>query len=297
LGDLLKYYYRQPPIGMTMTAAKTYPISIIDVFAETRLAGNQLAVVHEAADLSDEQMQSIARETNFSETTFVLERREERATVRIFTPAWELPFAGHPTVGTAWELTQGEGSITLDLPVGPVPVNFIDGIGWMVPPEVSFTGSLDPQTAADLIGVMPDAFSDNLPIELAEVGPRFVLIPVKDLATLKSAKLNGDLHQSLLQKGIGVQCVFVFTDEAYEPAADYASRMFFESAGLREDPATGSANSAFAAYLRKHLGKVGGVIVDQGVEINRPSRLYLKVDAELQVGGKVQPVIRGELQI
>lgn len=273
-----------------------YPISIVDVFAERQLAGNQLAVVKDAASLTDEQMQAIALETNFSETTFVTETSEGRASVRIFTPAWELPFAGHPTVGTAWVLTGGRGSITLDLGVGPVDVVFEEGVGWMTPPEVAFTGTIDVAQAADLVGLQPSDFAADLPIELAEVGPKFVLLPVKDLATLKKAKLNGDLHQQLLGEGIGVQCVFVFTAEAYEPAADYASRMFFESSGVREDPATGSANTAFAAYLRKHLGNLGRVVVDQGVEIKRPSRLYLDVADTIRVGGKVQPVIEGTLE-
>ena len=276
---------------------RTYPISIIDVFAESRLAGNQLAVVHDAAGLSDAEMQAIALEMNYSETTFVIERSARRARVRIFTPAFELPFAGHPTVGTAWELTRGEGSITLELNVGPVTVDFNDGVGWMTPPPVQFKGSLEVSTAAQLVGLPEAACGTDLPIELAEVGPQFLLLPVKDLASLKACDLDVELHRRLLAEGLGVQCVFVFTSEAYGDDADYASRMFFESAGKREDPATGSANSAFAAYLRKHRGELGDVVVDQGVEINRPSRLYLKVAEPLQVGGRVQPVIRGELQL
>jgi len=275
--------------------SRNYPISILDVFAEQPLSGNQLAVVHDAASLADDEMQAIALETNFSETTFVTARSEGRASVRIFTPAWELPFAGHPTVGTAWELTRGKGSITLDLGVGPVSVRFDDGIGWMTPPEVSFAGTLDGAMAAELIGLSPADLATDLPIELAQVGPRFVLIPLRSLDALKAARLKGELHQQLLADGVGVQCVFVFTAQPYTPDADYAARMFFESSGVREDPATGSANSAFAAYLRKHRGEVGAVVVDQGVEINRPSRLYLRVAASLEVGGKVQPVMTGQL--
>ena len=276
---------------------QSYPISIIDVFAETRLSGNQLAVVHDAGSLSDEQMQSIALEMNFSETTFVTERSDGHAKVRIFTPAFELPFAGHPTVGTAWDLTQGQGSITLDLAVGPVEVTFNQGIGWMTPPPVTFTGSLDASIAAELVGLPEDAFAQDLPIELAEVGPKFVLLPVKDLPSLQAADLQTELHKKLLDEGVGVQCVFLFTADSYGADADYAARMFFNSAGKREDPATGSANAAFAAYLHRHLGEIGDVVVDQGVEMNRPSRLYLKVAAQVQVGGRVQPVIRGELQV
>ena len=270
--------------------SRSYRVSMVDVFAETKLAGNQLAVVHDAGSLTAVEMQAIALETNFSETTFILEQSAGRARVRIFTPTWELPFAGHPTVGTAWVVTEGQGSVTLDLPVGPVAVEFEQGIGWMTPPEVTFGGTIDAHIAADLVGLAPTDFADELPIELAEVGPRFVLLPVKDLATLRRAKLDGDLHARLMADDVGVQCVFLFTEEAYEPAADFASRMFFNSAGVREDAATGSANTAFAAYLRKHRGNLGDVVVDQGVEINRPSRLYLRVTDPLQVGGKVQPV-------
>ena len=275
----------------------TYPFQIVDVFAETQLAGNQLAIVHDAADLTTEQMQAIALETNYSETTFVTARSEGRASVRIFTPAFELPFAGHPTVGTAWALTGGQGSVTLDLNIGPVEVCFIDGIGWMTTPPVSFDGYVPQADAAKLIGLDSADIATDLPVELASVGPKFVLIPARNLAALRRAKLDGELHARMLSDGLPVQCVFVFTAESYAEDADYACRMFFESAGVREDPATGSANAAFAAYLRKHLGDVGDVVVDQGVEMNRPSRLYLKVNDVLQVGGRVQRVVDGELHV
>lgn len=147
----------------------TLPISVLDVFAERPLAGNQLAVVHDAA-------------------------------VRIFTPINELPFAGHPTIGTAWALTGGAGNITLDLGVGPVPVHFEDGIGWLQPPEVTFQGELSRQEAAALIGLAED-------------------------------HLAGDFS-------------FVFTSEAYSDDAQFTARMIFDVGGLREDPATGSANAA-----------------------------------------------------
>ncbi len=284
-----------------MTA--TYPISIVDVFAEQPLSGNQLAVVHQAASLSSRQMQAIALETNYSETTFVLAQDEGSARVRIFTPVQELPFAGHPTVGTAWVLSGGSGQITLELGVGPVTVEFADGIGWMTPPEVAFTGSLETQLAADLVNLDTGDLSTRLPLELAEVGPKFLLLPVKDLAALRAARLNADLHARLVAEGLDVQCVFLFSEQPYADgavaggAADYAARMFFNSGGIREDPATGSANTAFAAYLRKHLGLLGEVTVDQGVEIGRPSRLYLRVQDTLQVGGRVQPVIEGTLTV
>ena len=274
--------------------------SIVDVFAERPLQGNQLAVVEDAAALSTEQMQDIAREMNYSETTFVTEAGEARARVRIFTPEWELPFAGHPTLGTAWVLGRGRGVYTLELDVGPVQVTFEedtheDELAWMVPPPVRFDGTFPAEQAAALVGLSEQQLDGDFPVRLAEVGPKFVLIGVRDLAALRAARLNESLHQEHLAAGVGVQCVFVFSAEPYSPAAQFSARMFFESGGVREDPATGSANSAFAAYLRD-LGWSGRqVLVDQGMEIRRPSRLYLDLRDPLRVGGKVQPVAAGTL--
>ena len=270
-------------------------LTIVDVFAERRYAGNQLAVVHDARDLSTEQMQDIAREMNFSETTFVLERDDERARVRIFTPEWELPFAGHPTLGTAWVLAGGEGSYILDLDAGAVRVDFDGDLGWMTPPPVSLGGEFDRHAASDLIGLAASQLDPQFPVRLAEVGPTFILIGVKDLAALRAAKLSERLHQQHLADGVGMQCVFLFTSDSYGPDADFAARMFFNSGGVREDPATGSANSAFAAYLGALKGEAFEAVVDQGVEMKRASRLYLRVNDSVQVGGKVQLVVRGYL--
>ena len=269
-------------------------LTIVDVFAESLYAGNQLAVVEDCAHLDDATMQDIAREMNFSETTFVTDRQKGRATVRIFTPAWELPFAGHPTLGTAWVLAGGEGEYTLDLGVGPVRVAFTDGLGWMEPPPVEFNGLMEPDKAAELIGLEVADLDADYPLQFAEVGPKFILIGVKTLEALRRAKLNGDLHADYVASGVGVQCVFIFSRDSYGDDADYAARMFFHSGNVREDPATGSANSAFAAYLKELFGMGRSYVVDQGVEMLRPSRLYLEIGETNRVGGRVQPVATGE---
>ncbi len=272
-------------------------LTILDVFAERAYAGNQLAVVRGAADLSTEQMQAIALETNFSETTFVTQESDHAATVRIFTPREELPFAGHPTVGTAWLLAGGTGAYTLRLAAGEVPVAFVDGIGWMQPPPVALGDLFDAADAAGLIGLDVADLDEAYPSRLAEVGPRFVLIGVKSLTALRRARLDADLHRAHLEAGRGVQCVFVFTAEAYGADADFASRMFFEAGGIREDPATGSANTAFAAYLTDLRGTAESLVVDQGVEIGRPSRLYLRTGDPIRVGGRVFEVLSGTLGV
>lgn len=268
-------------------------LTIVDVFAEKPLAGNQLAVVRDVGSLSDRSMQDIAREMNFSETTFVTEEGDGRARVRIFTPDLELPFAGHPTLGTAWVLSGGQGSCTLDLAAGEVPVVFEDGIGWLTPPPVALGDSFEGERAAALVGLNADQLDPTHPVRFAEVGPRFILIGLKDLAALKGAKLDESLHRQYLDEGLGVQCVFVFTADAYGPDADYASRMYFHTGNVREDPATGSANSAFAAYLRDLRGGTLDVVVDQGVEMLRPSRLYLRIGETLQVGGRTKKIASG----
>lgn len=272
-------------------------LTIVDVFAERPLTGNQLAVVRGAEALTTTRMQDIAREMNFSETTFVLEETSARARVRIFTPEWELPFAGHPTLGTAWVLGRQHKGYTLDLDIGPVPVTFEDDFAWMVPPAVRFCGSLEGEAAARLVGLDVSDLHDGYPVRLAEVGPQFVLIGVRDLAALRRARLEESLHRDYQARGLGVQCVFVFSPEAYDATAQFSARMFFESGSVREDPATGSANTAFAAYL-KELGWPGQVVVvDQGVEIRRPSRLYLDLDDPLRVGGRVHAVAEGRLLV
>lgn len=271
--------------------------SIVDVFAEHPLQGNQLAVVEDAAALSTRQMQDIAREMNYSETTFVTEADEDRARVRIFTPEWELPFAGHPTLGTAWVLGRGRDVYTLELDVGRVQVTFEKEMVWMVPPPVQLGATFPAERAAALVGLAEEQLDGSFPVRLAEVGPRFVLIGVRDLAALKVARLDEARHQAYLAAGEPVQCVFVFSAEPYGSDAQFAARMFFESGGVREDPATGSANSAFAAYLEDLGWRGRQVVVDQGVEIRRPSRLYLDLGDPLRVGGKVQPVAVGTLTL
>lgn len=270
-------------------------LTIVDVFAERRYAGNQLAVVHDAGGLSSAEMQDIAREMNFSETAFVLESSRTRARARYFTPDRELPFAGHPTLGTAWVLSGGKGRFLLDLPAGTVPVEFAADLGWFSSPPVQLGGEFDRALAADLVGLAPEQLDDEFPVRLAEVGPQFLIVGMKNRQALAAARLDPQRHRARLADGYPVQSVFLFSADAHAADADFGARMFFDSGGVREDPATGSANAAFAAYLRDVLGAEARVVVDQGVEMKRPSRLYLDLGDPIRVGGKVQLVVEGRL--
>jgi trans-2,3-dihydro-3-hydroxyanthranilate isomerase len=266
-------------------------LSIVDVFAEARYQGNQLAVVEDAADLSSDTMQDIAREMNFSETTFVVSQADGRAAVRIFTPGQELPFAGHPTLGTAWVLSGGRGSITLSLAAGDVPVRFEDGIGWLTPPPATEGDPLAPDQAAALLGLEERDLDPQLDAQVVQCGPVFSIIGVRSLPALQRIRVDRAVQQ---EQGAG-SMPFAVCRGGYSPDADFAARMqFFDGTGMREDPATGSANAAFAAYLRAR-GITGPQIVEQGFEIRRPSRIHLRIGETLAVGGKVQPVAEGQL--
>jgi trans-2,3-dihydro-3-hydroxyanthranilate isomerase len=268
---------------------------VVDVFAERPFAGNQLAVVLDAASLSRAQMQAIALETNFSETTFVTGTAPGTADVRIFTPTSELPFAGHPTLGTAWVLAAGAPEQTLNLAAGAVPVRFEAGVAWMTPPPVRFDEGIGPERAAALLGLPRTALDDAFPIRFAAVGPRFLLVGVEDQNALTSLRIDEGLLAGLSRAG-ELFSVFAFCRETTDPETDFAARMFFSAAGgLREDPATGSANTAFAAYLQILGEGSGSAVVEQGVAMNRPSRLYLRYADGIEVGGRVQEVLRGRL--
>ena len=240
-------------------------------------------------------MQAIAREMNLSETAFVVEERPGEARVRIFTPSQELPFAGHPTLGTAWLLGRDSDLYTLDLAAGRVEVTFdADGVAWMSPPPVDLGERLPLRTAAALIGLAEADLDAGYSCRFATVGPWFVLIGVRTLDALRQAlRVEPGVYEDLSNGDF--LYVFVFTAEAYSADADFAARMFMVRES-REDPATGSASAAFAAYLRS-LGVTGEFVVEQGFEIDRPSRLYLKVGDTIRVGGKVRPVLAGTLRL
>ena len=285
--------FRKPVQAVKAATHSAMDCSIVDVFAERPLAGNQLAVVRECAHLDAGAMQAIARELNFSETTFVVEERDGEAKVRIFTPDRELPFAGHPTLGTAWVLGRDLGSYTLDLAAGRVRVTFESGgIAWMEPPPVDLGHSLDARRAAALLGLDESDLDARYPARFATVGPWFVLIGVRSLDALRRVVVDPVVYEDVAAGGR--LAVFVFADEPYNDDADFAARMLIVNKGIREDPATGSANTALAAHLRS-LGLAGAFKVEQGFEIDRPSRLYLEVADPIRVGGKVHPVLTGTL--
>lgn len=278
---------------------------VVDVFAERRLAGNPLTVVLDAGDLSAAEMQAFARETNHSETTFVRSRQPMDGAwpVRIFTPALELPFAGHPTLGTAAVLRSVHGPavpLDLDLKVGRIPVRSEGDVLWMRQPAPAFLGTADRVAMAGVLGLRPGDLDARLPVEAVSCGVPFHIVPLATLDAARRARL--DLGRYLAGPGAGeAKAVLVFAPGAEDPAARFHVRCFTGAFGIPEDPATGGANGPLAAYLAKHQvlgGPAVDTAVEQGLEVGRPSRLYLRAKPaaggiEVHVGGKVAAVARG----
>jgi trans-2,3-dihydro-3-hydroxyanthranilate isomerase len=282
--------------------------TIVDVFAEQPYAGNQLAVFRGAAGLSDEQMQTLAREMNFSETTFILSDtpRDGGYDVRIFTVEEELPFAGHPTLGTAYVIRRdiaAADQIVLNLKVGQIPVDFMpDGLVWMQQKPPTFGEIYDPEQVAPLIGVNADDIDTRFPIQIVSTGVPFPIIPLKTREAVVRARLNNGMYHEW-RTATGRDKVFLFCAEPYDADNHLNARMFW---GSGEDPATGSANGCLAGYLVKHryFGTDSiNVRVEQGYEIKRKSVLYLRAAPntddpnviDVQVGGRVQNMASGRL--
>jgi len=284
---------------------------ILDVFAEAKYTGNQLAVVRGAGGLSGDEMQEIAKEMNYSETTFILSDnpRDGGYDVRIFTPDVEVPFAGHPSLGTAYivrhEIQDEPGDkIILNEKIGQIPVTYDSnsGILWMKQVEPVFGEITRPGTISGLIGVGENDIDERFPIQEVSTGLPFIIVPLKTLDAVKRAKVVMD---KLLDwaKNKGSREVFVFCRETYSGENDINARMFAECAGVPEDPATGSANGCLAGYLveYQYFGSYRiDVRVEQGYEIGRPSLLYLKAEKkdggiDVAVGGKVVMVAKGRL--
>lgn len=287
---------------------------IVDVFAEKKYAGNQLAVFTSGAEvLSSEEMQQIAREMNFSETTFVVspQKGDNGYKVRIFTPSQELPFAGHPTLGTAYVLQQAViqaavETVTLDLPVGPIPVtlHYREGeveVLWMQQQPPVFGSTLPAEALAAVLNLPVTAIDDRFPIQEVSTGVPFILVPLRQLDDLRQAKTNRELYFSLVE-GTQAKAIFFFCPQTRHPENHLSARLFGEAIGVIEDPATGSANGCLAAYLAnyEYFGSVSvDVRVEQGYEMGRPSLLLLKAEKtantiHVAVGGQVVMVARGE---
>lgn len=286
---------------------------IVDVFAERKYSGNQLAVVRDCEHLSDDEMQQITREFNFSETTFVLSEEpvDGGYPVRIFTPQSEVPFAGHPTLGTAAviqkEIEPHADRVVLNLQVGAIAVTFDaedgsnGGILWMRQAPPKFGSSPSREILAQVLGLDgADFHADYLPEEVSTGLPTLV-VPLASLDAVRRAEVELESYNRLLDS-IEAKLLLIYARETYSQDNDLNVRVFAHHFGVPEDPATGSANGCLAAYLGKHAANGAQQVearVEQGCEIGRPSLLLLKAgiassQIEVDVGGSVIFIAQGE---
>lgn len=290
---------------------RKFSMSQWDVFSQTPLEGNSLAVFFDARGLSDGEMQAIAREMNLSETTFIVPRepeieRERGVRVRIFTTQEELPFAGHPTLGTAFAL-RGETEakeVALDLNVGKIRVQFekpADGgvFGEMTQLDPSFGERHERETVARVLGLRVEDFDSALPIQTVSTGVAFTITPMKSLAVMQNLRVDLQRASEYIEKTGGNFFYFV-SREAVDSVARLHARMFFYNG---EDPATGSAAGCAAAWMVAHevAQPEERVLIEQGIEIRRPSRIFVRAArrdnriVNVRVGGHAAEVMRGEL--
>jgi trans-2,3-dihydro-3-hydroxyanthranilate isomerase len=291
-----------------------------DVFSSRPLEGNSLAVFSDGRGLTDAEMQSIAKEMNLSETTFILPRdaateRERGIRVRIFTVQEELPFAGHPTLGTAFAL-RGQTSaekVVLELNVGKVPVHFEDApgepaFGEMTQINPTFGIEHEREAVARATGLRPQDFDDSLPIQTVSTGIAFTVAPLKSLSVIQNLQVDLDRAAEYLARSAGKFFYFV-TRETVDPNARLHARMLFYNG---EDPATGSAAGCTAAWMVQHgvAQPDERVLIEQGVEMKRPSRIFVRASFDgnsshsehrdnrvvnVRVGGHSVEILRGEV--
>lgn len=272
--------------------------AVYDVFTETPFGGNQLAVIPEAEGLTFEQMQTIAREFNFSETTFVLppEDPAHTARIRIFTPARELPFAGHPTIGTAVMLAEmGHGpDMVLELGVGPLDARAEAGqASFVTQVPLERKAKPAPELVARTIGCSPDQII-GAP-EIASLGSDFVYVQLDSRKTLSTLCPNTDA----MREGAAL---FSSNDEfdvyawVEAPGGAIHARMFAPLGGIPEDPATGSAAAPLAAVLCQDRGAAQAFTIHQGVDMGRPSQIHLRAEpGSVTVAGAALRMMSGKL--
>lgn len=287
---------------------------IVDVFAEEKYAGNQLAVFRGGSALSHNEMQRLAREMNFSETTFILSEtpRDGGFDVRIFTPGEEVPFAGHPTLGTAYIIrtevldNKNADEIKLNLKAGQIPVSFNDSVEqgticWMLQIEPVFGEMINAKVIAEVLNLDSSDIDDRFPVEEVSTGLPHILVPLRNLNALKRARVNKDKYFDII-KNRWAKPVLIFCAEPHDSKNDISVRVFADCFGIPEDPATGSGNGCLAGYLVRHRywGKDKiDIRSEQGYEIGRPSLLFLRAEEKsgkisVSVGGNAITVAKGE---
>jgi trans-2,3-dihydro-3-hydroxyanthranilate isomerase len=289
-----------------------FPFAQLDVFSSRPFEGNSLAVFPDGRGLTDQEMQALAREMNLSETTFILPRDktvegERGIRVRIFTVQEELPFAGHPTLGTAFFLrgSTGAGEVALELKVGKVPVRFQETpgeppFGEMTQVEPKFGPAHDRETVVRATSLRDGDIDPSLPIQTVSTGLPFTVVPLRGLEAMRRLQVDLKGAGEYLERSGGGNFFYFVTRETVDPTARLHARMLFYNG---EDPATGSAAGCAAAWMvaNRVAQPDERVLIEQGVEMLRPSRIFVRAArmddrvVNVRVGGNAVEVLRGEV--
>lgn len=292
---------------------RRYPFVQLDVFTSKPLEGNPLAVFPDGRGLTDQEMQALAREMNLSETTFIIPRdaateQQRGVQVRIFTPEEELPFAGHPTLGTAFLLHResGQPEIKLDLKVGAIPVSFrkdTEGriFGEMRQRDPEFGSTHPAEAIARLAGLELSDMDTSLPIQTVSTGLEFAIAPVRSLEALRKIRLDWPRADDYAAK-TDAKFIYFLSRQTSDPAARVQVRMIFYNG---EDPATGSGAGCAAAWMVRYgvAQPEEPVRIDQGLEIHRRSLIHVRAGQQdnrvvnVRVGGNVVEILRGEVAL
>ena len=285
----------------------------LDVFTDKAYAGNQLAVFPDGEGLTKKQMQVLAREINFSETTFIFKATgaESDFDIRIFTPNFELPFAGHPVLGTAYAImdlldmwSDKKAVLNLNMKVGIIPLEKRGGNIWMTQKDPQFFKTYAGiKEIAALVNLLPEDISDDLPLEEVSTGNKVLIVPVKSLAAMQRARGNVDKLSRFYEKS-GTLAPYIFSRETVDKAAKVHSRFFVPHLGIAEDAATGSAAGPLTGYLLKHnvFGSSFEILNEQGIEMGRPSKIFMNGAVKggryiIKIGGTCSLVGRGSFVI
>jgi len=284
------------------------PFYIVDVFAEKKYAGNQLAVFLDADGLDTEMMQKIAREINFAESTFItgIQSENSSAAIRIFTAEYEMQFAGHPVIGTSWVLMNKiiesqPRSLKLKVPIGDIPVQQAGELVWLQAAQPQFWDVFPKEGLLSFCNLSLSDFDDNFPVQEVTTGSAFVIVPLQS----KKALENLNLELVKMKEWLLAHCrtnhrslYFYCFDEG-----KILSRMLYiENNQIMEDAATGSASTCLQAFLLKYHSPEIKIVNHQGDFINRPSSIYFdgKLSGDyfdIKIGGKTQYVAKGEWEV
>lgn len=286
----------------------TLPFYIVDVFTDKKYTGNQLAVFLDAAGLSSEQMQKIAREINFAESTFItkLDAQNNSAEVKIFTPAHEMQFAGHPIIGTSWVLMHkvlenAPEKIKLTVPIGPITIQKTEALLWLKAAQPKFWDIFSKEVFPSFSNLKKEDFENQFPIQEVTTGSAFVLVGLSSKRALDNLVLDKDKTDDWLKKNCKTahRALYFY----YLEGTKLFSRMLcIENNQLIEDAATGSASTCLQAFLLKYHLPAFEIINYQGEAIGRPSQIHFKgkltgEEFDIQIGGTTQFIAKGEWEV